>query len=127
MRTFVRERSSPRQPHLGFVVFEHSFGSGATGVVCHIEDDDALYLPADEGTIRRSLHHGQEVLVTVVTRGHHREGGPVVLFQHLKDDLQLEGGGAGELEVDGAALLKESWGRRSEGSKNPQAGAALTT
>lgn len=41
-----------------------------------------------------------------MTSGDYREGSPVVLFKHLKDDLELEQGGAGELEVDGAALLK---------------------
>lgn len=34
--------------HLGFVVLEQPFGSGASGVVCDVEDDDALDLPANE-------------------------------------------------------------------------------
>lgn len=41
----------------------------------------------------------------MVTGGHHREGSPVIFLEDLKDDLELEYGGAGELEVDGAALL----------------------
>lgn len=92
--------------HLGLVVFQQPFGSRPSGVVRHVEDHHALLLPADEGTVRHALHHGQEVLVAVVTGGDHGEGGPVVLFEHLEDDLELECGGAGELEVDGAALLK---------------------
>lgn len=92
-------------PHLGFVVFEQPFGSRPTRVVGHVQDHHALLLPANERTVRHSLHHGQEVLVAVVPRGHHGEGGPVVLLKHLEDDLELERGGAGELEVDGAAFL----------------------
>ena len=92
-------------PHLGFVVFEQPFGSGPTRVVGHVQDHHALLLPANERTVRHSLHHGQEVLVAVVPGGHHGEGGPVVLLEHLEDNLELERGGAGELEVDGAAFL----------------------
>lgn len=114
-------------PHLGFIVFEQPFSASSARVICHVENHHALFLPANEGTIRHSLHHGQEVLVAMVTCGHHGEGGPVVLFQHLKYDLELQRGGAGELEVDGAAFLNMSTSRvwinfaawRSVGKKGP--------
>lgn len=103
----IYEQSAPPPPppHLRFVVLQQPFSASSTRVVSHVEDHHALLLPADEGAVRHPLHHGQEVLVAVVARGHHGEGGPVVLLQHLEDDLQLQRGGAGELEVDGAALL----------------------
>lgn len=102
-------------PHLGFIVFEQPFGARSAGVIRHVENHHALFLPANEGTIRHSLHHGQEVLVAMVTCGHHGEGGPVVLFQHLKYDLELQRGGAGELEVDGAAFLNMNTSHREQG------------
>lgn len=102
-------------PHLGFIVFEKPFGARSAGVIRHVENHYALFLPANEGTIRHSLHHGQEVLVAMVTCGHHGEGGPVVLFQHLKYDLELQRGGAGELEVDGAAFLNMNTSHREQG------------
>lgn len=101
-------------PHLGFIVFQQPFSPSAARVIRHVENHHTLLLPADEGAIRHSLHHGQEVLVAMVTRGHHREGGPVVLLQHLEYDLQLQRGGAGELEVDGAALLNASTSHREQ-------------
>lgn len=102
-------------PHLGFIVFEQPFSACSAGVIRHVENHHALFLPANEGTIRHPLHHGQEVLVAMVTRGHHGEGGPVVLFQHLKYDLELQRGGAGELEVDGAAFLNMGTSHREQG------------
>lgn len=87
--------------HLRLVLLQQPARARPAGVVSHIQDHHALLLPADEGAVRQALHHRQEVLIAVVTRAHHGEGRPVVLLQHLKDDLQLEGGGGAELEKDG--------------------------
>lgn len=51
----------------------------------------------------------------MVTGGHHGEGGPVVLLEHLKYDLQLQRGGAGELEVDRAAFLNTNTSHTDQG------------
>lgn len=92
--------------HLSFVVFKQPFGSRPAGVIRHIQNYHTLLLPANKRAIRHTLHHSKEVLVAMMTSGDYRKGGPVVLFKHLKDNLKLEQGGASELEVDGAALLK---------------------
>lgn len=99
--------SSPLSPppsplsHLRLVLLQQPARARPAGVVSHIQDHHALLLPADGGAVRQALHHRQEVLIAVVTRAHHGEGRPVVLLQHLEDDLQLEGGGGAELEKDG--------------------------
>lgn len=95
------------QPYLGFIVLEQSFRPCPTGVVRYIKNHHTLPFPTNERAIGHTLHHGQEVLIAMVTSGHYREGGPVILFKHLEDNLKLEQCGAGELEVDGTALLKD--------------------
>lgn len=106
----TRSTSSPFLPpfpppsplsHLRLVLLEQPARACPPRVIGHVQDHHTLLLPADERAVRQALHHRQEVLVAVVTRRHHGEGGPVVLLQHLKDDLELEGSGGAELEKDG--------------------------
>lgn len=91
--------------HLRLVLLQQPARACQPRVVSHVQDHHALLLPTDERAVCQALHHRQEVLVAVVARGHHGEGRPIVLFQHLEDDLQLKGGGGAELEKDGTCFL----------------------
>lgn len=92
----TRSTSSPFLPpfpppsplsHLRLVLLQQPARACPPRVVGHVQDHHTLLLPADERTVRQALHHGQEVLVAMVTCGHHRKGCPVILLKHLKDDL----------------------------------------
>lgn len=107
--------SSPSPPpppsplsHLRLVLLQQPARARPPRVIGHVQDHHTPFLPADERAVRQALHHGEEILVAMVTRRHHRKGGPVVLLQHLEYDLQLEGGGGAELEKDGTGFL--IWG-----------------
>lgn len=105
--TFInRGTETDGVPDLGLVLLQHPAGLHAPRVPGEVEHHHALLVPPDERAVRDALHHVKEVFVAVVACGHHREGRPVVLLQHLKNDLQLQGSGGCELQVDGATLLK---------------------
>lgn len=92
-------------PDLCFILLQQPAGTCPSGVIGDVQHHYAFPLPADERAVGDALHHGQEVLIAVVTGGDHREARPIKFLQHLKDDLQLQGCRAGELQVDRAALL----------------------
>lgn len=70
-----------------------------------VQRQRSAVLPAHQTAVSQHLDVGQEGPVARGTRGHGYKGRPVVLLQHLKDDLKLLLGGGAQLQEGGALLL----------------------
>lgn len=93
-------------PDLCFILLQQPACTGTSRVISQVEHDHALSLPTDKGAIYHAFYHGKKVFVAMVARGDHRECSPIELFQNFKNDVQLKGSGAKELQVDRANFLK---------------------
>lgn len=92
-------------PYLRLILLQQSACASSAWVIGYIQHHHAPLLPANKGAICQTLNHRQEVLVAMVTRGHHGKGCPIILLKHLEDHFQLESCGGAKLQEDRAALL----------------------